>query len=138
MAKSKYVIDGFSGDAAEMFDCFRQGKYDGQDLEEDCSRWRGPLSLSIGFEDGSYVNANLTKGNENTEVLAAILRCKDILKKPRKGDGFRIGYSDLSDQKKSGGTLDQSDEGSVLILFSDIQEFMCKLSSKKTDKRKKR
>jgi hypothetical protein len=123
MAKSRYVIDGFFGDAAEMFDRFRQGNHDDdQDLEEDSSRWRGPLSLSIGFEDGSYVNANLTKGIEDYRVLEAILRCKKFLKKPKKEDGFVIGWVDLSD--KRGGRLDQGDGSSALILFADIEDFM--------------
>jgi hypothetical protein len=137
MAKSRYVIDGFFGDAAEMFDRFRQGKHDDdQDLEEDSSRWRGPLSLSIGFEDGSYVNANLTKGIEDHGVLEAILRCKKFLKKPKKEDGFVIGWEDLSD--KSGGRLDQGDESSALMLFDDIENFMNKRPSKKTVKRNKK
>ena len=104
--------------------------------EDDVGRWSGPLSLSIGFEDGSYVNANLMKGIEDYGVLEAILRCKKFLKKPKKEDGFVIGWEDLSD--KSGGRLDQGDESSALILFADIEDFMRSSPSKKTVKRNKK
>jgi hypothetical protein len=106
--------------------------------EDDVGRWAGPLSLSIGFKNGDYVNANLTKGIEDYGVLEAILRCKKILKKPQKGDGFRIGWCDLSDQKNSGGSLDQDDEGSALVLFADIEDFIRSSPSKKAVKRNKK
>ena len=104
--------------------------------EKDIGRWEGPLSLSFGFNDGSYVNANLTKGIKDSEVLRAILRCKNFLKKPKKEDGFVIGWEDLSD--KSGGRLDQGDGSSILILFADIEDFMRSSPSKKTVKRNKK
>jgi len=39
------------------------------------------------------VNANLTKGIEDSEALRAIERCKEILKKPKKGEGFVEGWT---------------------------------------------
>lgn len=137
LAKTKYVFEGFRGDAEKQYNHFRQGDHDDvQEMKDDSSRWQGPLSLSIGFEDGSYVNANLTKGIEDYGVLEAILRCKKFLKKPKKEDGFVIGWEDLSD--KSGGRLDQGDESSALILFADIEDFMNKRPSKKPVKRNKK
>lgn len=101
-----------------------------KEAEDKKSEWHRTLSLSIGFDDGYYVNANLTKGIEDSEVLRAIQRCKKILKKPKKGEGFVVGWSDLSG--KSGGRLDQGDGSSALIHFADIEDFMRSSPSKKT------
>ena len=81
------------------------------------------------------MNANLTKGIEDLEVLRAIQRCKEILKKPKKGEGLVVGWSDLSG--KSNGRRDQGDESGALMFFGENEEFMAMVSVKKSAQKEK-
>ena len=62
--------------------------------------WTGPLSISIGFNDGDYCNTELSKGTTDEECIDALQRCDEILAMEDPGeDGMSIGWHDLSNDK---------------------------------------
>lgn len=62
--------------------------------------WSGPLSISIGFNDGDYCNAELCKGTTHDECLDALQKCDEILAMEDPGEsGISIGWVDLSNDE---------------------------------------
>jgi hypothetical protein len=59
-------------------------------------QWKGPLSLSFGYDDGDYHNTEITRGSGDQEVLREIKQCRTILKKGKKAGGFSIGWCDTA------------------------------------------
>ena len=65
-------------------------------LESSNPNWQGPVSLSLSFFSGDYVNASVEKGVPNYEVSEAVKQCRGLLKKGAKkgaeAQGFGAGF----------------------------------------------
>ena len=59
-------------------------------------KWKGPLSLSFGYNDGDYLNTEIENGSGDQEVQENIEKCRSIIKEKNENDGFSIGWSDIS------------------------------------------
>jgi hypothetical protein len=43
-------------------------------------KWKGPLSLSFGYNDGDYLNTEIENGSGDQEVQENIEKCRSIIK----------------------------------------------------------
>ena len=90
--------------------------------------WTGPLSISIGFNDGDYCNAKLTQGTAHDECLDTLQKCDEILAMEDPGEnGISIGWSDLSNGE--GGSVRYSKKKmpgkeEFTAVVNDLRKFM--------------
>ena len=89
--------------------------------------WAGPLSISIGFNDGDYCNAELSQGTAHGECLDALQKCDGILAMEDPGeDGISIGWEDLSngegDSIRYPSIMSTKEEFAEVV--NDVRKFM--------------
>ena len=87
-------------------------------------QWKGPLSLSFGYNDGSYLNTEVSIGSGDQEALEEINKCRLILKSQKKNEGFSIGWSDLSTNE--GGAIQFP---SIISTNADAKSFLKSLET---------
>jgi hypothetical protein len=59
-------------------------------------KWKGPLSLSFGYSDGSYLNIEIKHSSGDQKVQENVEKCRLIIKNKNKDNDFSIGWSDIS------------------------------------------
>ena len=92
----------------------------------DFPNWKGPLSLSFGYDSGDYLNTNVARSSADQEVLEAIATCRGLLKKKKqKGSGFSIGWHDL-DTDIGSYTNSGHDPAEVLGILDALERFVAK------------
>ena len=96
-------------------------------LSSKSMNWEGPLSISIGFSDGDYCNANLSKGTTHDECLDALQKCDEILAMEDAGErDLSIGWVDLSNDEGDSIRYPSimSDKEDVVKVVNDVRQFM--------------